>query len=217
MKRKASAPGLPKKRYYKKRKMTRVDKINSAAKIGKNYKYYDNSTPAGGGISISGTVPILFTQMGAVVRGTGMNQYIGSQVKMISWDFRFSCSIADSFNYIRVMMIQWLGDKVPVVADIIEDPTKVWSSILFSAKDDVVVLRDIMIEGSINITGTTAAAARNDCQRIYIKGKKLVNIQYNQASGITNGNPFLLIMSDSLVAPHPVINYYSRMIFDDTI
>lgn len=217
MKRQMVGPPRYKKKVFKKRRMTRVQKINSAANIGRNFKYYDNSTAAGGGITISGTIPILFSQMSGVVRGTGMTQYIGSQVKLISWDFRFSCSIADSFNYIRVMLIQWLGDKTPVIADIMEDPLKVWSSILFSAKDDIVVLRDVMVEGSQSFSGSVSSANRGDCQRLYVKGKKMVNIQYNAAGTITNGNPFLVVLSDSIALPHPVINYYSRMVFDDTI
>ena len=219
MKRRYSAPApYPKRRRYSRKATynrgyrTKAAKI-TAAVTPSHTKYFDRFTSSAG-VSVTVAFPIIHDVLGGITAGVGPSQYIGETIKPISWTVRYTAGVGDIHNGTRLILMQWIGKIAPSIGEIFEQYIP-HSSFKHDNIDDMIVLRDIYLNQRTNGYGPGPSDQPLSNGKIYIKGKKMIPIQFNTDGGITNGMPLLICISDSLVPPDPFIVYYSRMLYSN--
>lgn len=175
-------------------------------------------------VTTAGTVLNLMTSM---VAGTGYkNNYIGREIQPVGLDLRISVvgalsnafAAADLNNQTRIMVFQWMDDAVPTVASTLEGGS-VLSPIEINNYNNIEVLYDenfatfMAAFDPVNNYGSSTSHTR----RIYIKGKKMRNVEFNSTGGgLSKGGIYAVIVSDSAIAPSPTYAIYSRLTFLDS-
>lgn len=205
----------PRRRYIKKKKpISRAARLKAANPMKLNLKYIDYVSPTTTGVPVGAWG--IQSLIGGAVRGTGPHDYEGTTMKPRSIDLRFSCNFSQPLQNMRLILFQWLS-KNPTISggDIMEDPNHVWSQLDWTNKDDILVLRDIMISGTRPEFNFAAGATRGDLQRIYIRGDKLVPIQWNAVGDIEYGDIKMMLMSDTIGTSNPHCIFYSRVTWTD--
>lgn len=178
-------------------------------------KYRDYTLDA---VAISST-PVV-SDISVMALGTSAQQRIGDVVELKSIQFRFQCTLADTTNYIRLILFQWKQDAqtAPTWADIMEfesggvpiaqyermSPYSLYTSIegSFRVIKDIRFILDTdnpvqLIEGFIN-KGFTK------------------NIHYSQAASTYGVNHlYMMMLSDSGAVSHPSIDGFIRLRYTD--
>lgn len=201
-------------RDKKKRRVQKQTKaqIYNRVKNARAYKYFDQS----GITSLPAAGAALLGAMQGISAGVGQNQYVGSTLKLVSWTLRFNIIGADGYNTIRLICGQWVTSSVPTLALILETPTNALTPFQHEHLDDMVIHRDMVTATGNTITGTPGAGLlERNSGKWYFPSKKLVHVNF-QGAALSDGQPFIIAMSDSLVATDPSLIWYSRIIFDDT-
>lgn len=148
---------------------------------------------------------------------TGTDGRVGDKINLESFDFWIRTYIPetsvpitqDNVNVIRVILFQWKESTTPIGGDILQDPNTFLSQLNYLTRDRYKILKDFNMIMTFN--------GPNDAlKKISIsKNKMLKSINYYNAGNSDYGRIFVLLVSDSLGAPHPVYEYYSRVLYSD--
>lgn len=167
---------------------------------------------------------------GNLVRGDGfLNEFHGQQISPTGLQLKWYCNgglsnligPADSNNQTRAIVFQWLDSTVPSLTDILESSAagfSVVSPIKVENRENINVLRDWCFSTyrTCYFGNTFESSSNSGNGKVFIKGKKFDPVQFKQASNATQkGSIYILVISDSSVAPHPGFGYYSRLTFTD--
>jgi len=188
-----------------------------------DYKVADFSSS--GTINTTGGILVLH---GNMTQGSNyFNNYIGRKVELIGVDLRYeivgavsnAILTADQNNKTRLLLFQWMDDAAPTVASVLQitgSATAVLSPITINNFENINVLHDSLVSTYTTATTTGYASSTSFSKRVYIKRKKLRPIDFNNTTGGTSkGGIFILLSSDSAVAPNPSYTLYSRLTFTD--
>lgn len=142
---------------------------------------------------------------------------IGDEILLRHMTLRYALQSADSTNFVRVAVIQWLDDDVtsPGLADILENPTTIPYISSFNHDNyqggkstrKFKVLYDRT--HSFSNTGTQAAVAQVSINNFDKR------IRFNGTSATGRGHIFLMAVSDSAASGHPLIQYDARITYKD--
>lgn len=198
-------------------------------KIRPDYKATDESQI---GVSVTSTATV--TSLTAnMAHGNGtLNAYSGSTVDPQGLQLRFNIVAgqdsatnpvsADSSNHIRVCLFQWLADSTPVPGDIFQSlsPQTTISAWQVNNLEKLNVLYDKSFPTYLTVfrTGTLANLASGNAysEKVYIKGKKMAPLRFNNAGNTTEfGDLYIVVVSDSTVTPHPTISWFTRLVYTD--
>lgn len=158
----------------------------------------------------------------ALTRGTAYNQYIGNEVLPTSFRVQFSIAMGpgvgptagDGTNAFRVLVYQWMDSTSPAVSGILSTVSPL-SNLLWTNRENIHVLADKYY----GLKQASSATASWDMvvDTIYVKGKKMVPIQFNTATSLPQkGEISILVISDSAIATHPYFTFFSQLTFTDS-
>lgn len=177
-------------------------------------KWYDRlSTGSEGSTALTAINPTT-----SMVRGTGVNNYIGSSIKPISLEIRGQLIAVDSpANTMRMIIIQdktttstgpTLGTLLSSIGPPIYAPfSKDFSDTYTLIKDKVFLLRN---------DGSSSAAFVPYNFRYFIKGKRLRQIKFTTSTGAPDaGHIWICFVGDSAVSPHPAWGMITRLNYTD--
>jgi len=219
----------PRKRVKNQKKLPRAlaQTLNYRTTI-PEYKVTDNIT-SNQSVTTTGIIHNCTTNL---VRGTGaLNNFIGNNVTPVGLQVRYqivsgeSSSIIpvgpDTNNMTRVVVFQWLSDTVPAISDIFQStaglaPISPWKQ---ENLDKLNILSDRnyatwLVSYQYNSLSTTISGnAYTDS--VYIKGKKLLPIQFSQAATPNQNNIYVVFIADSTAVPHPTCSCMTRITYTD--
>lgn len=216
MKRKADTRQYPNDRYKKRRTMTtkRQTKaqIYNRVKNSRALKWYDLT----GTTTVSAAGGMFLNAFSGITAGVGTSQYTGNVLKLISWTFRFNIAGADPYNTFRLTLGQWTSSATPSLALLFQTPTNPLSPFEANHLDNMIIHKDMVTATGQQIAGQLSGGQlERNSGKWYIPARKLCNINF-QAGTLADGWPFIAALSDSLLTPHCEIQWYSRVVYDDT-
>lgn len=168
-------------------------------------------------VDSTGTV----TCLSIITQGDSDEERIGDQLYLRSIQIMWNAEIADTFNYLRLIIFQWF----PQVTDTQNSPPTIANNILFagtSAQENynMPYYHDSRYLFRILYDKTVTVSTDFPCTKRFVhtitKGFKR-KLQYF-ASSSTNGmnQIFVLKISDSTAASHPEINSAFKLNFSDS-
>lgn len=158
-------------------------------------------------VDYSGVVFNLFS----IVQGDGQSQRIGDEVHIKSILARFSIVHGDTNNMVRVVILRWLNDQADAtptnILEGISSTQAPLSPFNWNYRRDFVVLYD-------NLFACSTYTNANLVEKLYIK--RVGKLQFNPAASTVKSNGlYLFAISDSSIAPHPTIQYYTSIPYTD--
>jgi len=169
-----------------------------------------------------------------MVHGTGIqNAYIGSQVDPVSININYTvagCEASaviplgpDTYNTVRLVVFQWLGDTTPTIADVLQigsGTSAVYSPLNLDNEDKINMLCDrrhaFYLTNTQVSSGTPYPNSNAVTGRIFIPGYKMAPPNFNSAGNATTKNDiYFFHLSDSNVSPNPTVSYYARFKYID--
>jgi len=161
-----------------------------------------------------GTIPAGMCQ---ITQGVGVSQRTGDTV---FWDsifinYEFVTQNADIFNTSRIIMFQWHPNSnlsVPVVTDVLQ------TAVLFSMYDwqfsnQYTILYDRVHNQSGTATNPCSSGNQSYLGNIPFRKGTVRKSQFAPVTALGSEQFYLLLISDSLVAPFPLFNATTRVIF----
>lgn len=144
-----------------------------------------------------------------------VNRFQGKTIKPTGVTLRYTMRAnGDASNIMRVLCFQWLKDGTPTVSTVIQTAGTWLAGVNMDNKQYINVLSDKVwclndqYQNSYSQYGTEKA--------IYIKGKKIFPVEFASATDtVIKGGIYMLLISDSGTASHPLITYYTRVMFAD--
>lgn len=169
-------------------------------------------------VSNTGVVLNLYSNMS---QGTGpLDNYLGNEILPTSIRMNLSITmgplagVGDGTNVCRVIIFQWLDASAPVLGGVLASPSDPHSFLLWNNTENVRVLSDKLYA----LSQVTAAAGYDAlCDKVYIKGKKIMPTKFDQhGAGTTQkGGLYVAILSDSAVAPAPYFQASFQVTYTD--
>lgn len=166
-------------------------------------------------ISSTGSSYYLFNDpntSNTIVNGPADGEYVGTKVKVSHITMRGMVAAADSFNTLRLLVIQSKGVFVPSGTTVFQTTYGLSSPFLGLNKaydDRYRVIVDRMI--TVDATDTTKQF------KIMIPGKRLYPTHFSDASGTAeNGGLYVVMVSNSTLASHPVVSIAWRVFYKDS-
>lgn len=212
-----------KKRVFRRRKgnggMRRIARSEARKQINRSIesKVFDGAI-ASTGIDYSGSIYNLLSDPSGgttITQGVTENQYIGTKINPTYLHIKYQWQGSDTFNMVRLMVVQVKGLFVPTAADILQSVGNVrapLSSLDLDADDRYRVLYDRISQLEVgNGAGRGAIVGK-----VRISGRKLRRVVFSDGAGVYEANGiYLLVITDSGVASHPLLQAYWRNHFKD--
>jgi len=159
-------------------------------------------------------------QLDNVALGTAHNQRNGSKLKIEYIDLRAEVYIptgGDTTNTMRIILFQVTSAAVPTVATVLQN-----DALGGGGYNVVSTYSDLQSQKYVILRDKSVAMTTNgyNCQTFHWKISKGFNkdISFNDTIGTPNFNQgaiFMVAVSDSAVVTHPIINWSSRVYFQD--
>lgn len=199
-----------KKRVYKKRvikKPVTVKQVKKLITSSQEMKFHDKEF--GSTVSTAGTV----FAISDIAQGQSDITRIGDQLTVKHIDIRGVAAFtaaADTFNFVRLILVKWNELGVPTVPDILQ--TVGISSYLSHYVMDTMRMKRFTI-----LHDKTYSVVLNE-QIAHWRIKKNVNIKvsYNLATTNSSKGLFMILLSDSNVSLHPYVGFVSRVLYNDS-
>lgn len=183
-----------------------------------DFKVTDAST-ASANVTSSGTIESLTRNL---VRGdNAKDNFIGSVVKPHGIYLKYNLHTNQDYNSCRVMVFQWMDNVVPTPGGILESIATnlgTLSAKLWTNSEFIKVLYDkhCVLAPTAGGDTNTVLGQGTFWDTIYIPGRKLKRMKFNSTTNtVQDGALYILFISDDSLTSYPVINYYSRVTFDD--
>lgn len=140
--------------------------------------------------------------------GTAYNQRIGHKIILKSLAVKFGVTVADTTNFIRILIFRWLAPAVPALADVLHytDTEKVcFAPINVNNRDKVQTIRNEVIP----LTTNAHAAEVGQFYHGFAGSQEAV---WKIAGGIKDsGQVYLLAVTDSGAVSHPTFTFVSHL------
>jgi len=158
-----------------------------------------------------------------VPQGSAQSTRVGDFIRTRRLVFNYSLYTVNSdiVTTVRLIFFRWHPSTAlafPVVANILESPvsSNVLSHYNFQLQEDYTVLW----ERQYNVAGTTTAPTVTSSigatgQSVPLKGNN--NIDFSLASTMGSNLIYLLAISDSSLTPFPLLNFSTRLYYEDTV
>nr|QGF19360.1 hypothetical protein [Antarctic circular DNA molecule] len=172
------------------------------------HKYYDNFAT---GLAM---IPTGLIQAGLTtpVQGTGDGQRVGDKVTILSLTIKFDIIGADTTNACRVIIFRWGMPTVPVPADVFQTAGVVTT---YNSLPNYDRVGQKQLRVLYDRTFSTTANGTNAYSRRIRIGKNAGPLEFNNGAITGTGLIYGLFISDSQIAPHPSLSWYSRLTYTD--
>jgi len=123
---------------------------------------------------------------------------------------RYSCVMADATNVVRLGIFQCEGTFTTATGNYYTTTTNPLSAIENYPANNFNTLSDNIISGCV--PGGHNAITTG---KIFVPGRKLLPLTFNQAGAITSGHIGLVLLSDSAAVSHPLVSFFSELRYMD--
>lgn len=195
---------LTKKEYYQKEKRKADVKFVDVTGLSQN-------------MTSSGTLTSIFTNL---TRGdNGLNNFNGNTFQPKGVLLNYCVQTNQSYNFCRVMLVQWSDSSVPVLSGILQytaTGTATVSPTLVTNKGFLKVLYDKTF--TVAPTAGDAAIVGNGvfCDKVYVPEFKLKKVRFNTSTNVEQDNSiYLIYLSDDSLSTYPQITFTVRTSFYD--
>lgn len=168
-------------------------------------RYFDINQSA---LACSGTAVGYYDLLTGIIRGDTIDDFASDTLRIEHLDIRFHLAHYDSSNSIRIMIFQWKSTS-PSVTSIIESES-ITSGLVYLGpyEKDWMGYMDVLYDKTFDSTTYTDSSIT---RRFQCKPKLLVRFT---ESGVLNKNGvYIAYMSDSAAAPHPTLDFVSRITY----
>lgn len=166
------------------------------------------------GVTAAAPLFLALTDPTLLIPGVSQNnQYVGSRINPVNITVRYSLTMGDAVQTVRVGIFQFTGAGTASAGNLYETTTNPLSPIKAFPSNDFNCLSDKMYTGA-----TSAAFAWQNivAEKIFIKKSRLLPVVFTSGGAvITSGQIILVMLSDSIIAPNPAIIVYSIMKYVD--
>jgi hypothetical protein len=181
-------------------------------------KYFDTLSVA----NSIGSGATLF-QLSTVPQGVAQTQRVGDFIKPLKLIFNFSLYTvnADIITTIRLIFFRWVPSTalvLPVLADILEAPasSNVLSHFNYQLQQNYSVLSDRQFQAA-GIVTSPCNSSNFGGTGLEIPLGSNPELEFNLGATTSTNHLYLLAISDSALAPFPLLNFSSRLYYEDTI
>jgi hypothetical protein len=128
---------------------------------------------------------------------------------------------SDIVTTVRLIFFRWIPSTAliaPVVASILEAPSaaNVLSHFNFQLQDNFKILHERQFQASgITVAPTVASNFGSTGFRVTLRDNP--EIEFTQTATTGTNHLYLLAISDSAVTPFPILNFSTRLYYEDTI
>lgn len=180
-------------------------------------KFFDNHSYAASASTAANNLAL-----SAIPQGNTDSNRSGDSVIIKELDFRFEAYLQglggtnDFTNIVRVTIYVWhqmSNGSSPLPANIYEDQSVAQSSVMSAFKWDLRNSYTIIADKVFSLSGNGPADVN---WHFHHKWKALDADWTSGSSTIQRNGIFALVSSDSLLATHPLYNFYSRVIYLDS-
>jgi len=159
-----------------------------------------------------------------VPQGATQSERVGDFIlpRKLLFNFTLYTVNSDIVTTLRMIFFRWVpstGLSVPVVADILQSPaaSNVLSHFNFNLQDNYEILLDWQIDqAGVPAAPTVTSNIGRTGMSIKLGSKREIEFALGSSSGMTN-QIYLMMLSDSSVTPFPILNFSTRLYFEDTI
>lgn len=134
----------------------------------------------------------------------------GDQLTLKSIHLRGDFLRGDTYNIIRLIIFQWKGDSTPLAADVFEDTSSAGALLYCPIRKDTRQLLNCLRDDMYYVNSTQN---ENQLYKYYINKGFTRKIVYQGGTTIASNKIYLAAVSDSTVASHPNLAYYSNINF----
>lgn len=134
---------------------------------------------------------------------------IGDTIRIRSLQFNYTIAIGDTTNFVRLIFFQWKPTTTPVASNILLDTvTSPWlSPYNHDYRQSFIVIKDAFHKLDVNIPVVY--------NRLMFTQFMLRKIQYVAATVTGSNKLYVLLVSDSGAAAHPVASWSGKFNFTD--
>jgi len=180
---------------------------------------YTDSSLVNSGVSSSATFQSVFTSL---VRGdAGINNFQGNSIQPLYLQVDYYWNTNQVFSNCRLMVFQWFDATVPVLSGIVQNaatgvgtisPTLITNKpYLKVLHDDKFIMAPTAGDGSTSIGN---GIHQGSC---FIPTRKLKQVRFNSSTNfVQDGNIYVMVVSDDIVATFPAVTFYTRLAFTDS-
>lgn len=148
-----------------------------------------------------------------IAQGAADNQYIGSTIKPTTLRMKWDCTFPDTTNMLRVIVLQTIGGGTPTTATVLQSVGNVRAPLSPFERDWMKTFKVLYDEMFTSVLGTQTQRISGDVRIPYTK---LREVEFTDSSGSLEANGiFLIVVSDSAAASHPVFQAQSRIYYRD--
>jgi len=153
-------------------------------------------------------------------QGVGVRQRVGDDIELRSLRLNYQIVQlnADIYSDSRIIIFRWYpntGLASPSLASILDNTAAIglYSQYSWDTRDQYKILYD----RTHSMSGTTAAPTSNSTISVMLHKVHVANLKIQFAAGATTGSNqiFALWISDSVIAPFPLISWSTRLRFTD--
>jgi len=155
-----------------------------------------------------------------MAQGVGRSQRVGDSASLIGLNMTYEIVQlnADIYSDTRVIIFQWFPNTallVPVLADILQNTAAIglYSQYNWENRDQYRILYDRLHSQSGLATAPTSTSNESVLNRRVGVQRKLMEFAIASTTG--SNQLYVLWISDSSIAPFPIINFTSRVKFTD--
>lgn len=211
--------GMVRRRKLSRRQRREVIRI---IRSNQEYKWFD-TVVSPGGVTTAGS----FVLLSNVTQGTLDNNRIGDKLKFVSMKGKFTWTVGDNNNLCRVIVFQWHPDNsvtVPVTSGAGGILQSGGANAPYSNYEhDTGSLFTVLYDSTVNLWEQIAATpgSMTAFKQFRIKQTRRnrrffkTTLKFDAATTTGPDQIYLLAVSDSSVAPNPVLYGYIRMAFQD--
>lgn len=169
-------------------------------------------------VSFSGVITSVFSN---ITRGdNGLNNHIGNTLhpKYIACDYYFHTT--QTYNSLRLMIFQWMDPVAPTLTSLLQNTLTGFatiSPIYLASKSNIKVFADHKFTLAPTAGGDTTPTGLGVHQgTVFIPERKLKPVRFNPTvNQITDGNIYVMVVSDDLAPVYPQCFVYTRVAFTD--
>lgn len=166
------------------------------------------------------------TDLTLVAQSVGAAGRVGEQIRFHDLDLRYACTVADTYNHCRIIIFQWFVDTAvlnPTAAYIMDVNAVSTTAYTYEAPYNSVQPERfrILYDSQFHVTGSGGATdpiqqGTTRTAHVQIYANRVKNpITFNGAATSGMNHVFLLAISDSAIASHPLISYGGFMNYID--
>lgn len=194
------------------KKLATIPQVRSIVKRALRSNEEEKYAIVHGSYSVSTTAGVY--SLSNTSQGSSGGGHIGDECRLKSIEFRWDAIVADTTNFLRVILFVWKPNMTltgtPADTDVLKTttpPNMITSCYEEDGEDMYRVLYDKVILLTTN--GDNAIAVGKMYRKLNLKQ------DYTTSSSNCSNNIFLLLISDSGAVSHPTFNFTSRIAFTD--